>query len=94
MKQSPVIYEKKGRVAVIKICNPPVNVLTNDVRDGLYECTKKAQTVRKREDQGNCNSRQKRDAVFGAFGHCDRRVVALLLYRNADGRRLGRCSYR
>lgn len=44
MKQSPVIYEKKGRVAVIKICNPPVNVLTNDVRDGLYECTKKAQT--------------------------------------------------
>ncbi len=38
MDNEPVVLVKEGRVAIITIQNPPVNVLTNSVRDGLKTC--------------------------------------------------------
>lgn len=38
MSVSPVVLAKEGRTAIITIQNPPVNVLTDDVRDGLRTC--------------------------------------------------------
>lgn len=37
-----VTLSVEGRVAIITIQNPPVNVLTDAVRDGLYACARKA----------------------------------------------------
>lgn len=42
MNPSPVVMTKEGRTAIITIQNPPVNVLTCAVRDGLKACVQEA----------------------------------------------------
>lgn len=43
MDQLPVALTKEGRTAIITIQNPPVNVLTAAVRDGLKLCAEQAE---------------------------------------------------
>lgn len=43
MNGPPVVLTKEGRIGVITIQNPPVNVLTSAVRDGLKQCVRQAE---------------------------------------------------